>query len=73
MESHSFFATESGSRRAKMTHKSKEIFKRRMFYEDFSYSLDVLYGNLGISKLHFFSAVNFSVFGHRNPVSGSGL
>jgi hypothetical protein len=49
--------------------------------EGFSFSLDVLYGGLGISKMPFwskkdikkFSAVFFSlIFVHQNPGSGSG-
>ncbi len=51
----------SGSRRAKINHKSEEnscFWSARcslMRYEDlFSCSFDVLYGGLGISKLHFF-------------------
>ncbi len=49
----------SGFRRAKMTHKSEEnasFLSGRCFLlkgEDFSWSLNVLYGGLGISKLQF--------------------
>jgi hypothetical protein len=49
--------------------------------EGFSCSLEVLHGDLGLSKLqfiikkisHFFTEVNlFSIFGHQNPGSGFG-
>jgi hypothetical protein len=49
----------SGSRRAKMTHKNRKKYRIFMFWsagcsllraEDFSCSLGVLYGGLGISK-----------------------
>ncbi len=64
----------SGSRRAKikMTHKSEQNSSARCYImrdEDFSCSLDVLYGGLGIGKLQFFyqkirkiSTVNFFLF-----------
>ena len=48
--------------------------------EGFSCSMDVLYGGLGIDKLHFFYQKNFiiffsckffPIFGHQNPGSGS--
>jgi hypothetical protein len=51
---------ESGSRRAKMTHKSRNFFEKFMFLivgwpllraEGFFCNLDVLYGGLGIGKL----------------------
>jgi hypothetical protein len=53
---------ESGSRRAKMTHKNRKKVRIFMFLktgcfllraEGFSCSLGVLYGGLGISKLQF--------------------
>ncbi len=52
--------TGSGSRRAKMTHKSRTFFKKFMFWsvgwpllraEGFFCNLDALYGGLGIGKL----------------------
>ena len=54
--------SESGSRRTKMTHKSRNFFEKFMFWsvgwpllraEDFFCNLDVLYGGLGIGKLQF--------------------
>jgi hypothetical protein len=61
----------SGSKRAKMTHKSRKKFLRA---EGFFYNLDipVLYGGLGIGKLQFLikkKKKNFScnflvIFGH---------
>ena len=42
----------SGSRRAKMTHKSEENSRFEVLDEDFC-SFDVLYGGLGISKFQF--------------------
>jgi hypothetical protein len=68
-----------------MTHKSDEnlsfeVQNVHVRDEDFSCSLDVLYGGLGISKLQFeekkykfFSALNFPIFGHQDPGSGSAL
>jgi hypothetical protein len=56
--------------RAKITHKNRKKFRNFIFCsagcsllraESFSCSFDILYGDLGISKLHF-SAVNFSQF-----------
>ncbi len=53
----------SGSRRAKNTHKNREKVNKFHFLntgcsllraEGFSCGLDILYGGLGISKLHFF-------------------
>ncbi len=75
----------SGSRRAKMNHKSEEnsifeVFSFVGWIEDFFYSLNVLCWSLEISKLQFLinkkkyifvSAVNFfPIFGHQNPGSG---
>jgi len=79
----------SGSRRAKMTHKNS---KSRIFMflstgcsllraESFSCSLGVLYGGLGISKLHFWSRkykLNFQLnfffnFRSSNPGSKSAI
>ncbi len=75
----------SGSRRAKMSHKNWKKLINLIFWiawcsllraEGFSCSLGVLYGDLGISKLQFWSkidkflAVFFSIFGHQNPGSG---
>jgi hypothetical protein len=61
----------SGSRRAKMNHKSEKI--------QVLNSLDGLYGSLGRSKLQFlipkiffFSCNFFPIFGHQNPGFGSG-
>ncbi len=46
---------ESGSRRAKMTHKSRQKFVKVYVLraEGFFYNLDILYGGLGIYKLQF--------------------
>jgi hypothetical protein len=54
----------SGSRRAKMTHKSRQYFVKVHVFkcwigwpllrtEGFFYNLDILYGGLGIGKLQF--------------------
>ncbi len=70
--------SESGSRRAKVTHKSrKKLVKVHVLkcwmasYEGFFYNLDILYGGLGIGKLQFFeqkkkkfSCNFFSILGH---------
>jgi hypothetical protein len=61
----SYSESESGPRRAKMTHKSrKKLVKVHVLKcwiigwpllraEDFFYNLDILYGGLGIGKLQF--------------------
>ncbi len=76
---HSFWSDGfgSGSRRAKLTHKSAENSLLRD--EDFSCSSNVRYVVLGISKLQcsiknyiFFSCKFFPIFGHQNPGCGSG-
>ncbi len=60
----------SGSRRSKLTHKSKNFFQN-MFWnvgwpllraEDFFCNLDVLYGGLGIGKLQFLIKKKFNFF-----------
>ncbi len=65
-----------------MTHQSEGISSAGcslLIDEDFSCSLDVLYGGLGISELHFFIIKNVTcnflklIFGHQNPRSGSAL
>jgi hypothetical protein len=44
--------SESGSRRAKITHKSRKKFKNFLLRaEGFFSNLDVLYGGIGIGKL----------------------
>jgi hypothetical protein len=50
------YGSGSGSKRAKVTHKSEEnlSFGVLLRDEDFSCSLEVLYEGLGISKLQFF-------------------
>ncbi len=78
----------SGSRRAKMTHKNRKKLRKFMFLKCWMFffkgsrilscSLDVLYGDLGISKLqllikkckHLFSCRFFVIFCHQNPESG---
>ncbi len=61
----------SGSRRAKMTHKSRKKLRYFMFSsagcfllraEGFFCSLDVLSGGLGIGKLYFFIKIKFNFF-----------
>jgi hypothetical protein len=65
-----------GSRSAKKTHKKvKKIRFSLLMGEDFCSSLNVIYGGLGITKLHFFikkiqknfSCKFFSVFSRQNP------
>jgi hypothetical protein len=74
----------SGSRRAKITHKNRKKLRNVKFWsagcsllraKGSSFSLDVLYGGLGISKLkflikkisHFFSVVIFFNFWSSKP------
>jgi hypothetical protein len=61
----------SGSRRAKMTHKSRKKYKNFMFSsvkwpllrsEGFFSNLDVLYGGLGIGKLYFLIIKKIYIF-----------
>jgi hypothetical protein len=71
--------SESGSRRTKMTHKSrksKEIscFERLdVLFESFFCILDVLSGGLGLSKLQVLIKIRKEKnFGHQTPESVSG-
>jgi hypothetical protein len=81
---HSNCGSGSGSRRAKITHKNRKKSRIFMFLstgcsllraERFSWSLGVLYGGLGISKLQFlnkkieikFPAINFFKFNVIKP------
>ncbi len=82
--------TKPGSKRAKIAQKIENSYWIHLLkcwiisfegWKVFSYSLDILYGGLGISKLQFLvkkskekiSAVFFSsIFGHQNPGSISG-
>ncbi len=79
----------SRSTRAKMTLKRRKKLWNFMFWsagcsllraEGFLCNLDVLYEGLGISNWFlikifsfFFSCKSFSIFGHQNPGSGSGV
>ncbi len=75
----------SGSRRAKITHKNWKKFWSAgcslLRADGFSWSLEVLYGGLGISKMQyliqkisiFFSCKFVPILGHKNPGFGLDL